>query len=727
MIHTQLPEKMKRYIALIVFTIVAIYIYNNSYDVPFIFDDSDNIQNPSLRVNELSSDSLMKAAVESTLIKRPVANISFAINYYFGEYNVRGYHLVNIFIHIAAAYFLFLLLNITLKLRVNKEKYNKCFLISILAALLWLAHPLATQSVTYLVQRMNSMAAMFYVLCILSYVKGRLSWAEFTNCQQRFEGVLWFSASLISGIFAIGSKEIALTLPVVIFLYEWFFLQDLSRKWLKTKLPWVAGLLVFIYCAAYFYLGSNPIQMVFNSCDNRPFSSFERVLTECRVIVHYIGLLVYPNPERLVFDYNFPLSTSLFSPLTTFFSLLSLIAAFAIAVGIAKKERFVAFAIFWFLINLVLESSVICLEIIYEHRTYLPSMFLLAIFPAVLYRIGLNKNLVTGLLLMLIVCCGFWTLERNKIWQDPIRFWQDTIKKQPKARGYNNLGVALYEAEKLDEAGANFSRAINLLPDFPEAYSNMGLVQYKRNKFDEAEKYIKHALILRSDYIEGRLNLACLYKDQGKYDLALAQYRELYLQIPDYSILNREMGEVLLRLGQTEKSLFYLEKAYKKLPKDKFLLLNRGEAFMRGGKLEEAIESYMKVIAIEEENVAANYNLGLLLAATGKQEAAVFHYRKVALHQSVDVPVLYNLGNLYLRLGALESAKSIYEEFIKNSSFLADTYNNLGLVYVQQGVLEEAAISFQAALRVNPDNRTAADNLVRVRQDLKERESKVVD
>lgn len=712
-----------RYLALLVFTLVGFAIYSNSFDVPFIFDDSDNIQNPSLRISELSADSLLKAAVESNLLKRPVANISFAINYYFGEYNVRGYHLVNILIHVAASFFLYLLLSITFKLPVNSGRYDKYPLLPILAALLWLTHPLATQSVTYLVQRMNSLAAMFYVLSVLCYVQGRLKSSKDGDNQQKFNGVIWFAASLISGTLAIGSKEIAVTLPCVIFLYEWFFLQDLSWKWLKKKIPWIVALLVFLYCAAYFYLNGNPFHKVFNSCNNRPFTSLERVLTEFRVVMHYIGLLVYPNPGRLVFEYNFPLSTSLFSPLTTIISLFSLVLISGVAVSIAKKERFIAFCIFWFLVNLILESSVICLEIIFEHRTYLPSMFFLAIFPALLCRSVLNKNIVTTVLLLLIFVFGYWTLERNETWQNPVRFWHDSVEKQPsKARIYNNLGVALYEEKKYSEAGENFVKAITIMPDFPEAYSNLGLVQYRQNRLSNAEMNFKYALTLRSQYIEARLNLAVLYKDQGNYNAALKQYRELYTQIPDYSILNKETGQALLRMGQAEESLAFLEKAYKKLPQDKYLLLDRGEAFMGTGRFEEAINSYKKVIDLEEGNAVANYNLGLLLTATGKEEAALSYFQKVEVRQSADVPVLYNLGNLYLRLGALDDARLSYMKFTEASSVLADAYNNLGLVYIKKGELDEAMVNFEAALRINPTHPMAVQNLNNVRQDLQEKE-----
>ena len=714
-----MSKRKMRYLALLIFTIVGFSIYSNTFDVPFIFDDADNIQNSSLRIGEFSVDSLKKAAVESTLTKRPVANISFAINYYFGEYNVRGYHFVNIFIHVAASFFLYLLLEITFNFPVIQKKYGKSLLLPVFSALLWLTNPLATQSVTYLVQRMNSMASMFYVLAVLCYVQGRISGVTGGSLQQILNRWFWFCAALISGILAIGSKEIAVTLPVIIFLYEWYFFQNLSWAWLKRKIPWIAALLIFLYGAAYFYLGNNPVQNVFNSCNNRQFSTLERVLTECRVVLHYIGLLLYPNPNRLVFDYNVTLSHSLFAPITTFISLFSLVIISGFAVYAAKKERLLSFCIIWFLVNLVLESSVICLEIIFEHRTYLPAMFLLPIIPLLIYRTGLHKIIVISILLLLVIVCGHWTMERNKIWQDPVRFWQDSITKQPgKARCYNNLGVALGEARNFSGANQAFIQALTLLPDFPEAYSNLGVLMYQQSRLSEAENNFKHSLVLRSDYIEARFNLASLYKEQGKYDAALKQYRALSHQIPEYSILNKDMGQTLLRMGEVEDSLIFLAKAYTKLPKDEAVLLDRGEAFMRIGKLEEAVKSYTELLDIDRGNVVAHYNLGLLLTAMGKEETALPHYQDVERRRSVDVPILYNLANLYLRLGYLEEAESTYTKFIETSFVLADAYNNLGLVDVKKGKLSEAIGKFQAALRINPDHQMAKENLSRAMQEI---------
>jgi len=151
------------------FVVMGFCIYSNTFDVPFQFDDMLRIkENPHIRIENLTFKNLQKAVTNKESSRnRPIGNITFALNYYFHQYHLLGYHIFNITIHILSGIFLYLFLKTTLSLPVLKFEYNQADLISFFAALIWLVHPVQTQSVTYIVQRMNSMAAMFYVLSFL--------------------------------------------------------------------------------------------------------------------------------------------------------------------------------------------------------------------------------------------------------------------------------------------------------------------------------------------------------------------------------------------------------------------------------------------------------------------------------------------------------------------------------------------------------------------------------
>jgi protein O-mannosyl-transferase len=222
---------MSRYEVLffLLLSTIVLLIYSNTFKAPFVFDDNMNIQNnTSIRLGKLTIENIVTAVSESHLQSRPIANISFALNYYFHQYNVTGYHIVNVLIHVTTGIFLYFFVKTTLHLPLLHFKDTTATWIASFTVLLWLVHPLHTQSVTYIVQRMNSMASMFYVLSMLLYTRGRLTsdkrrqWLLFTGC-------------ILAGILAIGSKEIALTIPFFLLLYEWYFFQDLRGVALSQR------------------------------------------------------------------------------------------------------------------------------------------------------------------------------------------------------------------------------------------------------------------------------------------------------------------------------------------------------------------------------------------------------------------------------------------------------------------------------------------------------------
>ncbi|MBW2109224.1 MAG: hypothetical protein JRI36_11255, partial [Deltaproteobacteria bacterium] len=316
-----------QYLKLLSFVLFGALLYANTLQVPFLFDDQQNIlQNSYIRIMELDPKGLYDAAFKKHTSNRPVSNTSFALNYYFHRYHVMGYHLVNICIHILAGILLFRFVEVTLELdaavSINREACLPCISqpsdcwgskglsisnLSLLAALLWLVHPVQTQSVTYVVQRMTSMAAMFYVLSLLLYIKGRLAGRQ----EKR---LAYFSGTVLAGFLAIGSKETAATLPFFILLYEWYFFQDLSKKYLRQALPYLLGAALLLGLLVFCYLGPDPIRAIRMGYADQPFSLLQRVMTEFRVVMYYLSLLLWPRPTRLNLDYDFVLSRSWLDP-----------------------------------------------------------------------------------------------------------------------------------------------------------------------------------------------------------------------------------------------------------------------------------------------------------------------------------------------------------------------------------------------------------------------------
>jgi tetratricopeptide (TPR) repeat protein len=499
-------------------------IYSSNLNGPFIFDDSRIQNNPQLHLTDLTPGNLIKAGFESSPKTRPVAHISFALNYYFHGFDTRGYHLVNITIHVLTAILLYLFIKTTLNLPLLQSKYGKYSLLPFAAALIWAVHPLQTQSVTYIIQRMNSMAAMFYILALYLYVKGRLAEKTWHNW------TLFFSA-FFAGLLALGSKETAATLPFFIFLYEWYFLQDLDFSWLKKQIIPALIMLICIVLFVLIYLGESPVDHIMESYASREFTLMQRILTEFRVVFFYVGLLLFPHPGRLNLDHDFTLSTGMATPITTAVSALVLLILFVISVSSAKKHRLVSFCILWFLGNLVIESSLIGLEIIFEHRNYLPSMMTVLLILVLISPILKQTSVKVVFVCIVVLLFSFWTFERNKVWNDKITLWGDCAAKSPgKARPHNNLGVALKKQGRVHEAIEHFKQTIDLDPQFTEAYNNLGNSYMKIARSEEAIKQYKLALSIAPE--EPRIHGNALAKS-WQLEKALLHYGEALRLTPD--------------------------------------------------------------------------------------------------------------------------------------------------------------------------------------------------
>ncbi|MFC1837846.1 tetratricopeptide repeat protein [Thermodesulfobacteriota bacterium] len=510
----------------LIFTVFV--IYSSNLDGPFIFDDSRIENNPQLHLTELTPETLLKAGFESKPKTRPVAYMSFALNYFFHGFETRGYHLVNIFIHGLTAIFLYLLLKTTLNLPLLQPKYDKYAFLPFVAALIWAVHPLQTQSVSYIIQRMNSMSALFYILSLYLYVNGRL------NKKTVKKWVLFF-CSFLTGLLALGSKETAATLPFFIFLYEWYFLQDLDFSWLKKQIFPALFLLCFIGVLLFGYLGKNPVEHIIVSYGGRDFTPLQRILTEFRVIFFYISLLLLPLPGRLNLDHDFTLSTTIATPFTTAVSAGLLLVLLVIAAGSARKHRLVSFCILWFLGNLVIESSVIGLEIVFEHRNYMPSMMAVVLILVLFFPI-MKQNIVKVVFLCLVVLLfSVWTFERNRVWSDRISLWGDCAAKSPsKSRPHNNLGVELKRQGRPHEAIDHFRQAIAIDPQIEESYNNLGNAYMQIGRSEEAVRQYTIALDIAPKNPIIHVNLGNALAKRWQLEEALLHYGEALHLNPDY-------------------------------------------------------------------------------------------------------------------------------------------------------------------------------------------------
>jgi protein O-mannosyl-transferase len=605
---------MSRYEVLffLLLSTIVLLIYSNTFKAPFVFDDNMNIQNnTSIRLGKLTIENIVTAVSESHLQSRPIANISFALNYYFHQYNVTGYHIVNVLIHVTTGIFLYFFVKTTLHLPLLHFKDTTATWIASFTVLLWLVHPLHTQSVTYIVQRMNSMASMFYVLSMLLYTRGRLTsdkrrqWLLFTGC-------------ILAGILAIGSKEIALTIPFFLLLYEWYFFQDLSLIWFKKYLISFAGVMVFLALSALMYMGTETLHNILVVPGDFDFTLTERVLTEFRVVIVYLKLLLFPHPSQLNIDYDFPLSRSLFDPISTSFALGTIIGMFGLALYISKKERLLSFCVLWFFGNLVIESSVIMLDILFEHRTYLPSMLLSLLVVTLVVRYTKLPWLRVVVLCAVALVYAVWTYERNSLWANEIALWSDCVVKSPhKARPHTNLGYALMSQGNLKEAIHHYTEALRIAPSYVIAHNNLGDALARQGQVAEAVYHYTEALRLNPHYAEAHNNLGNALMDEGKAEEAVRHYTEALRLNPNAALFHNNLGSALAHQGKVEEAVRHYTEALRLNPNAAQVYNNLGNLLVRQGKVEEAVRYYTEALRLNPNYALARQNLERVLRQRG--------------------------------------------------------------------------------------------------------------
>jgi len=581
-------------------------IYSNTFNASWHFDDRTNIvNNYHLHIKDLRPKSLLQTFFThpsnpletGDKMYRPVACLTFALNWYFGKDNVIGYHIVNTIIHSMTAIFLyFTILNLFESPNLKGKFNGKEHFIALLAAVLWAINPIQTQAVTYIVQRMASLAALFYILGLFFYIRGRIS-------QVLQNRIILIIFCVLSFAFAVGSKENAAAFPLALILVEVIFFQNLGIRRTRRVFLGIAagtGLLIFIM-GLFLFMRGNPLFFL-KGYDYRPFSLSERLMTEPGIVLYYLSQIFYPVPNRLSVEHDFILSTSILKPWTTLPAILIIILLIGIGFSLIKKRPIISFAILFFFLNHIIESSIIPLELVFEHRNYLPSLFLF--FPVSVgikwlidYYRGKQFSMyiiIVSFITLLMMGLGIGTYIRNTVWATEKSLWEDAMEKTPeRARSvYNVAKYSYFQAGHFDKAMEYYEKAFMLKASKPEYFkalilNGMASIYFLKNENEKAIEFYKRALDIFPEFATIRNNLIRAFIKGGRWDEASKNVDFILEKENSSKKFLYLKGFVLLKQKKGEKALYFLQKALVLAPTDKNILLTMGAAMDSTGNYKD--------------------------------------------------------------------------------------------------------------------------------------------
>ena len=524
------PKKFNGWV-MVTFFLLGLLTYSNTLGSPFQFDDEIAIER-NIVIRNLGNPEIIFKAFNT----RFIAGLSLALNYWIGGLNVFSYRLLNILIHVTAAYlvYYFVILLFRTPQLIKHPSSRFSVIVAVASGLIFLVHPIQTEAVVFLTQRTALLASVFYLFTLIFYLQARLNSSRF-----------FLAASFFTAILAIFSKEFTATLPFMIVLIEFYSLRPSQINLAKRALMILPFFLSVLLIPLMFLNNSRQTVLTARMVSLKDASQgelpvFEKInkltkatdkwdraqyfLMELNVVRTYLRLLFFPVNQNI--DYDYPPSKSFFEPKTilSFCLHAALLITAAVLFG---KQKLISFCIIWFYLTLSIESSFIPIgHAISEYRLYLPMAGFAIALSMLLWSVLRNEKKTITLVLILVLIFSGATFQRNVVWGSQISLWQDTILKSPnKARPYINLAAALKKSNRFDEAIFYHKKAIELDPKSDVAHMDLGLIYFEQGKMEAAMDAFKKAITLNPYLARAYGGLALVAGQQGDFDTEIVWYQ----------------------------------------------------------------------------------------------------------------------------------------------------------------------------------------------------------
>jgi tetratricopeptide (TPR) repeat protein len=654
--------------------------YADSLDGTWAMDDRIVAEN-----QRPSGDALLA----QTIVRR-VTNLSFLINHAIDPTSPVNYRVVNIAVHVLAAFALYWLAWKTVQLpRFGGRLSGDALWIAGLSAGIFALHPININAVAYIIQRAAALATLFTLLALLAHLYATVS-------TRRWARLVFRALTAGCVLLAIFAKENGVLAVPLLVLYDAFFLdvrtgRQTLRRWALLAAVGLAALVVAdqlmhlrasaLSVLRVFARYDQPVPPVAWTAVDADWTPLEHVLTACRVVMRYLAVIVFPLPRFLVFDWwGFPLSRGLGQPVTTLLSVVAILALVVVAVWQRRRAPLLAFGLAWYLIAISLESFVaVGSDLYFEHRNHLPMAGLT--FGVVgqcfawLEGRGPAKRWLPVVGMLCVVGLGFATFQRNRVWTDSLVLWKDTAAKAP-----TNLRAKLYYGFFLFQAGD---------PAGGEALYREVLAESPPDR---------RSLVLT---IAG-YNLGLTYLFRG--DRAAA--REVIARLEDGQIEESHKLDILKGLsaavgGDARTALGVFDDVIARAPlrPDKVAAyVFSGDTLRRAGQLPAAIERYQKAVELDPAFAPARYGLAMAYRAAGQVDRAVFQFQELVRLEPSHVEGLCELADLMM----LKRQPRVAVDYGRRAAAIAQDYARpylaIGNGLLAQGRAAEAHQYYRGAV-----------------------------
>ncbi|MCE9613331.1 MAG: tetratricopeptide repeat protein [Lentisphaerae bacterium] len=647
--------------------------YANSFRVPFMRDDIAAIeQNPSI-VRLWPLTAVLNAPGQgNTTYARPILNLSFALNRAAFGHSPASYHAVNLAIHILNALLLFGLAGRLLR-RLSVDTAIAPFAI----ALLWMLHPLQTESITYMVQRAEALATLFYLLTL--YALGRASEPVLpSTAPWRRPRRLWSCLAVCSCALGMATKEILVTAPFVALAFDRIFWSHSWRDLWRQRGPLHLALFATLgiqgaLLATYGRIGHDAALTAGRA------TPWQYLLTQTGVIAHYLRLAFWPR--ALVFDYfDWPIAHRVGDVWPTLLFILGL--ALATLYALARHPRLGFLGLCFFALLAPTSSILPIPDIAVEHRMYLPLAALTALAVMSIrnlviriqkrYPANPRLKLITGhgsriTVLCLAVALGTLTHLRNRDYADDLTIATDTLRKRPaSARAHYDMGIALLSLGDASRALPFFDRAAELKPDYGMAY------------FGRAESLTR----------------------LGRHADALPAYTRAYELAPQYFFILNNRGAALLALGRARDALPDFDATLARAASYGPAYLNRGRAFAVLGQSQAALRDLERAAHLLPANAAPWVEYGNVLAALGNFRQAADAFTRALQRAPSDPDIYYNRANARAQDQDPFGAMQDFHAALQLAPGMAKAYNNRAALHYTLGQWEQARTDIESCRRL---------------------------